>query len=42
MNGDDSLGLSLRSVEYAEVTGEDKDDAIMVMLCQTGGTQNTD
>jgi hypothetical protein len=35
------MGFTLQSVEYADVTGEGKEDAVVVLLYQTGGTQNT-
>jgi hypothetical protein len=34
-------GFSLQSVEYADVTGDGKEEAIVVLLYRTGGTQNT-
>jgi hypothetical protein len=34
-------GFTLQSVEYADVTGEGKEDAIVVLLYRTGGTQTT-
>lgn len=34
-------GFSLQSVQYADVTGDGIEDAIVVLLYQTGGTQNT-
>jgi hypothetical protein len=34
-------GFTLQSVQYADVTGEGKEDAIVVLLYRTGGTQNT-
>jgi hypothetical protein len=34
-------GFTLQSVEFADVTGEGKEDAIVVLLYRTGGTQNT-
>jgi hypothetical protein len=34
-------GFTLQSVEYADVTGDGKEDAIVVLLYRTGGTQNT-
>jgi len=42
VNGKDSTGFSLQSVEFVDVTGEGKEDAIVELLYQTGGTQNTD
>ncbi len=41
VNGADSTGFSLQSVEYSNVTGDGKEDAVVVLLYQTGGTQNT-
>ena len=34
-------GFTLKSVEFADVTGDGKEDAIVVLLYRTGGTQNT-
>lgn len=34
-------GFTLQSVEYADVTGDGKEDAIVVLRYLTGGTQNT-
>jgi hypothetical protein len=34
-------GFSLQSVEFADLTADGKEDAIVVLLYQTGGTQNT-
>ena len=34
-------GFTLQSVEFAEVTGDGQEDAIVVLLYRTGGTQNT-
>jgi len=34
-------GFSLQSVEFADVTGDGKEDAIVVLLYRTVGTQNT-
>ncbi|HTR25519.1 MAG TPA: hypothetical protein VMI10_16170 [Terriglobales bacterium] len=34
-------GFTLQSVEFADVTGEGKEDAIVVLKCFTGGTQKT-
>ena len=34
-------GFTLQSVRYADVTGDGKDYAIVVLLYKTGGTQNT-
>jgi hypothetical protein len=36
-----SEGFTLQSVEFADVTGEGKEDAIVVLLFRSGGTQNT-
>jgi hypothetical protein len=41
VDGKDSSGFTLQSVSFADVTGEGKEDAIVVLLYQTGGTQNT-
>jgi hypothetical protein len=41
VNGDDLTGFTLQSVAYADVTGDGNEDAIVVLLYQTGGTQNT-
>lgn len=37
----DWAGFSLQSVQYADVTGDGTDDAIVVLLYETGGTQTT-
>ena len=37
----DWAGFSLQSVQYLDVTSDGKEDAIVVLLYQTGGTQNT-
>jgi hypothetical protein len=34
-------GFTLQSVDYVDVTGDGKEDAIVVLLYRTGGTQNT-
>src|SRR5579863_3866782 len=34
-------GFTLQSVSYAAVGGDGREDAIVVLLYQTGGTQNT-
>jgi hypothetical protein len=34
-------GFTLQSVTFADVTGDGKEDAIVVLLYRTGGTQNT-
>ena len=34
-------GFTLESVEFADVTGDGKEDAIVVLLYRTGGTQTT-
>jgi hypothetical protein len=36
-----STGFTLQSVEYADVTGEGKDDAIVALRYDSGSTQNT-
>jgi hypothetical protein len=41
VNGEDQIGFTLQSVSYANLTGDGKEDAIVVLLYQTGGTQNT-
>jgi len=41
VNGEDSTGFTLKSVEFADVTGDGNEDAVVVLLYQTGGTQNT-
>jgi len=41
VNGQDSTGFSFQSVEFADVTGDGKEDAIVVLFYRTGGTQNT-
>jgi hypothetical protein len=41
-HGKDSTGFTLESVAYADLTGDGKEDAIVDLLYQTGGTQNTD
>ena len=37
-----SPGFTLRSVKFAEVTGDGKEDAIVTVHLDTGGTQQTD
>jgi hypothetical protein len=37
-----SEGFSLRSLEFADVTGDGREDAIVVIHYDTGGTQQTD
>jgi hypothetical protein len=34
-------GFTLQSISFADVTGDGNEDAIVVLLYQTGGTQNT-
>jgi hypothetical protein len=41
-NGKDSTGFTLASVAFAHVTGDAKEDAIVVLHYDTGGTQQTD
>jgi hypothetical protein len=41
-NGSDGEGFTLASVAYGDVTGEHRDDAIVVLHFDTGGTQQTD
>jgi hypothetical protein len=44
VNGDNSAGapgFTLQSVQFADVTGDGKEDAIVVLLYETGGTQYT-
>jgi len=41
-NGKDASGFSLSSAQFADVTGEGKEDAIVVLHFDTGGTQQTD
>ena len=41
VNGEDPTGFTLQSVSYVDVTGDGAEDAIVVLLYQTGGTQNT-
>jgi hypothetical protein len=41
VNGVDSAGFTLQSVDFTDVTGDGKEDAIVVLKFQTGGTQNT-
>jgi hypothetical protein len=40
--GTDSAGFALVSVKFADVTGDAKEDAIVVLHYDTGGTQQTD
>ena len=40
--GTDSEGFTLTSVQFANVTGDSKEDAIVVLHYDTGGTQQTD
>jgi len=35
------MGFTLQSVAYADVTGDGREDAIVVLLYRTGGTQTT-
>ena len=41
INGVDTTGFTLQSVEYADVAGKGKEDAIVVLRYEAGGTQNT-
>ena len=41
-NGSDGRGFTLDSVIYGDVTGGHRDDAIVVLHYDTGGTQQTD
>jgi hypothetical protein len=41
-NGSDGEGFTFASVTYGDVTGEHRDDAIVVLHYDTGGTQQTD
>ena len=40
--GTDSAGFTLASVKFADVTGDVKEEAIVVLHYDTGGTQQTD
>jgi hypothetical protein len=40
--GRDGHGFTFQSVQYADVTGDGNDDAIVVLHYDTGGTQQTD
>ncbi|MGA1984406.1 MAG: hypothetical protein ABSG84_18300 [Acidobacteriaceae bacterium] len=40
--GKDSTGFTLASVKYADATGDAKEEAIVVLHYDTGGTQQTD
>lgn len=41
-NGKDTTGFTLASVQFADVTGDAKEEAIIVLHYDTGGTQQTD
>jgi hypothetical protein len=41
VNGKDVSGFTLQSVAYADVTGDGKEDAVVVVRYDGGGTQNT-
>jgi hypothetical protein len=41
VNGKDVSGFTLQSVAYADVTGDGKEDAVVVVRYESGGTQNT-
>ncbi|HUD15458.1 MAG TPA: hypothetical protein VMQ56_17535 [Terracidiphilus sp.] len=41
VHGQDGEGFTLQSVTFSDVTGDGQEDAIAVLLYQTGGTQNT-
>jgi hypothetical protein len=41
VNGRDASGFTLQSVAYADVTGDGKEDAVVVVRYDGGGTQNT-
>jgi hypothetical protein len=41
-NGKDSAGFTLTSIQFADVTGDAKEEAIVVLHYDTGGTQQTD
>jgi hypothetical protein len=41
MRGEDGSGFTFDSVQYADVTGDGKEDAIVVLTYHTGGTQTT-
>jgi hypothetical protein len=40
-NGKDHSGFTLQSLRYIDLTGSGKQSAVVVLFCQTGGTQNT-
>jgi hypothetical protein len=45
VNGSDARGLpgfTLKSVKFSDVTGDGREDAIVVIHLDTGGTQQTD
>jgi hypothetical protein len=41
VNGKDVSGFTLQSVTYADVTGDGKEDAVVVVRYDSGNTQNT-
>jgi len=41
VHGQDGEGFTLQSVSFSNMTGDGQEDAIVVLLYQTGGTQNT-
>jgi hypothetical protein len=41
VNGKDVSGFGLQSVTYADVTGDGKEDAVVVVRYDSGSTQNT-